>query len=62
MTHTHSVIPAKAGIHFDFRSADEKRQWITVRSCGLPFGPFALRRMFASAYCLRSPAFAGMTI
>src|SRR3954468_13998707 len=30
-------------------------KWITARSCGLPFGPFAWRRMFASASCLRSP-------
>ncbi len=38
----------------------QRRRWITRRSCGLPFGPFA-PRMFASASCLRSPAFAGMT-
>jgi hypothetical protein len=38
-----------------------RSKWMTVRSCGLPFGPFALRRIFAPASCLRSPAFDGMT-
>src|SRR5438445_6544431 len=37
-----------------------QRHWITRRVRGSPFGPSAAR-MFASASCLRSPAFAGMT-
>ena len=37
-----------------------KKSWITICIRSLPFGPFAAR-MFASASCLRSPPFAGMT-
>jgi len=52
------AIPAQAGIHFAV--ARKAKSWITNCVCSLPFGPFAAR-MFASASCLRSPAFAGMT-
>jgi hypothetical protein len=57
-----AVIPAKAGIHFLFSLVANlsDQSWITRRIRGSPFGPFAAR-MFASASCLRSPAFAGMT-
>ena len=41
-------------------SKDYRENWITRGSCRVPCGPIAAR-MFASASCLRSPAFAGMT-
>src|ERR1041385_3093185 len=37
-----------------------RSRWIRRASWRAPFGPFAAR-MFASASCLRGPAYAGMT-
>jgi len=42
------------------RKKTTARNWIMRGSCRAPCGPFAAR-MFATASCLRSPAFAGMT-